>query len=123
MFQTYRENSERAKKHIEMLKRTGRYDEYKRKKAENAKSRKMKAKQNEQYLPPELQLHLINERRRATRERVKRWRDRKIQKPSLDLDESIQTEVTTVIVNEYIQPEVPEVAIDGQIEEDNLLLE
>lgn len=62
-----------------MLKEKGRYEEYKRKKAEFAKNRRLKNKQNEQCLPPELQLHLMNERRRATRERVKRWRDRKQQ--------------------------------------------
>lgn len=115
MFQSQRENSERAKKHIDMLKRTGRYEEYKRRKAVNAKDRRMKAKQNEQYLPPELQLHLINERRRATRERVRRWRDRKTLKPH-DMDEPIQAEVATVIVNE--QAEVPE----DVIEEDNIFL-
>lgn len=62
---------------MDMLKEKGRYEEYKRKKAECAKNRRLKNKQNEQYLPPELKLHLMNERRRATRERVKRWRHRK----------------------------------------------
>lgn len=104
-----------------MLKRTGRYDDYKRRKAENAKHRRMKAKQNEQYLPPELQLHLINERRRATRERVRRWRDRK--KPEQDQDEMSQTEIATVMVNGDIEATVPEVAGDELIEEDNLLLQ
>ncbi|XP_031623087.1 zinc finger protein 420-like [Contarinia nasturtii] len=102
-----RDNIERNKKHIEMLKRTGRYEEYKRKKAESAKNRRMKTKQNEQYLPPELQLHLINERRRATRERVKRWRDRKSQKPTdrnyIACDERIQTEI--VMIDEAIETE------------------
>lgn len=122
--QTHRENSERAKKHTDMLKRTGRYEEYKRRKAIDAKNRRMKAKETEQYLPPELQLHLINERRRATRERVKRWRDRKTQKPA-ELNESIHEEVAAVIVNEYIKANVPdEMDIDNPtIEENNLLLE
>lgn len=105
-----------------MLKRTGRYDEYKRKKAESMKTRRMKTKQNEQYLPPELQLHLINERRRATRERVRRWRDRKTQKPQ-DLDEPVRADVATVIVDEATQAEVREAAIDEETQEDNLLLE
>lgn len=42
--------------------------------------RRLKMKQTEQYLPPEIQLHVLNERRRATRERVQRYRDRKTQK-------------------------------------------
>lgn len=42
--------------------------------------RRLKMKQTEQYLPPEIQLHMLNERRRATRERVKRYRDRKSKK-------------------------------------------
>lgn len=62
------------------MKETGKYDEYKRKKAVSAKKRRLKTKNNEQYLPPELQLLVMNERRRATRERVKRFRDRKLQK-------------------------------------------
>lgn len=41
--------------------------------------RRLKMKQTEQYLPPEIQLHMLNERRRATRERVQRYRDRKSQ--------------------------------------------
>lgn len=76
-YQKERNNSERAKRHIELLKEKGRYEEYKKKKAECAKNRRLKNKQNEQYLPPELQMHLMNERRLATRKRVKRWRDRK----------------------------------------------
>lgn len=42
--------------------------------------RRLKMKQTEQYLPPEIQLHMLSERRRATRERVQRYRDRKSQK-------------------------------------------
>lgn len=41
--------------------------------------RRLKMKQTEQYLPPEIKIHVMNERRRATRERVKRCRDRKLQ--------------------------------------------
>lgn len=73
--------SQRNKNHIQNLKNAGKYDEYKRKKAVAAKTRRQKAKSNEQYLPPELQLHLMNERRRITRERVQRWRERKRPKP------------------------------------------
>lgn len=81
-----------------MLKEKGRYEEYKQKKAECAKNRRLKNKQNEQYLPPELQLHLMNERRRATRERVKRCRGRKQQT-------SIPTELSTDDTNERIEIE------------------
>lgn len=62
------------------MKETGQYDEYKRRQAEIMRRRRLKMKQTEQYLPPEIQVHLMNERRRATRERVKRYRDRKSQK-------------------------------------------
>lgn len=62
------------------LRETGRYDDYKRKQAECVKQWRLKAKHNEKYLPPEIQLHIINERRRAIRERVKRCRERKQQK-------------------------------------------
>lgn len=65
---------------MDKLRETGRYEEYKKKKAECAKKRRLQAKYNEKYLPPEIQLHLLNERRRATRERVKRCRDRKSQR-------------------------------------------
>lgn len=41
--------------------------------------RRLKNKNKEQYLPPELQLLVMNERRRAGRERVKRYRQRKSQ--------------------------------------------
>lgn len=86
------DNSDRARRHIAMLKEKGRYEEYKRKKAKCAKERRMKNKQNEQYLPPELQLHLMNERRRATRERVKRWRDRKSQNCQELTTESLESD-------------------------------
>lgn len=74
------------------MKETGRYDEYKRKKAVSAKKRRLKTKNNEQYLPPELQLLVMNERRRATRERVKRYRDRKQQKSQ----ETLQSDADNV---------------------------
>lgn len=103
--QNCRNNSERAKKHIEKLKETGKYDEYKRKKAVSAKKRRLKTKSNEQYLPPELQLLVMNERRRATRERVKRYRDRKQQKSQqtfqLDVDNVSNTDDSS---NEVKQP-------------------
>lgn len=51
------------------------------KRALHAKQRRLQRKETEQYLPPDLRLHLMNERRRASRERVKRYRDRKSQKP------------------------------------------
>lgn len=70
----------RNKKHLQKLRETGRYDDYKKKKAEIMRQRRLKMKLTEQYMPPELQLHLMNERRRATRERVKRYRERKSQK-------------------------------------------
>lgn len=68
---------------MQKLKETGRYEEYRKKHAQNAKKRRLKAKHNEQYLPPEIQLHIMNERRRAVRERVKRYRERKLQKSSM----------------------------------------
>lgn len=97
----------RNKKHIDMLKRTGRYEDYKRKKAESAKNQRMRRKQNEQCLPPELQLHLINERRRAIRERVQRWRDRKSQNSlnTNEPDENIQTEMVIFDEEEILYSE------------------
>lgn len=53
--------------------------------------RRLKNKNKEQYLPPELQLLVMNERRRAGRERVKRYRERKSQNLQLSND-SIQTD-------------------------------
>lgn len=82
----------RNKKHLDKLKETGRYEDYKKKKAECAKKRRLQAKNNEQYLPPEIQLHIMNERRRATRERVKRCRERKSQM----MTETVQSAVTYV---------------------------
>lgn len=61
------------------MKETGQYAEYKKKQAELMRRRRFKIKQTEQYLPPEIKMHVTSERRRATRERVKRYRDRKLQ--------------------------------------------
>lgn len=111
------ENSQRAKRHIVMLKERGRYEDYKKKKAEGAKERRMKAKQNEMYLPPELQLHLMNERRRATRERVKRWRDRKSQNgqiekmESQDLDSKVHDTDFLEVIPEETNIEISEMLV------------
>ena len=62
------------------MKETGKYDDYKKGKAEQMRQLRQKLKQTEQYLPPELKVHLMEERRRAARERTQRYRDRKSQK-------------------------------------------
>lgn len=109
MLQTPLSKTEKNRRHIAKLKETGRYDEYKKKKAKNVKQWRSKVKQNEKYLAPEIQLHVLNERRRATRERVKRWRDRKLQKSTeMNVIEKIEpTESFDAI--EAIEPVVPSI--------------
>ncbi|KAJ6649605.1 Zinc finger protein [Pseudolycoriella hygida] len=75
--------SQKSRNYITRLKFTGKYEDYKRTKAQLAKQSRLKAKHNELYLPSELQLHILKERRRATRERVVRCRERKRQNQSV----------------------------------------
>lgn len=75
--------------------------------------RRLKNKNKEQYLPPELQLLVMNERRRAGRERVKRYRERKSQNLQHSND-SIQTDqLDTVEHPNIVEQPVEEITVNA----------
>lgn len=82
LFQRPLTSAERKINFINRLKESGKFDEYKRKKAEAMARRRLQAIQNEQLLAPELQIHVINQRRRVNRDRrrLQRYHQRTSQK-------------------------------------------